>query len=116
MHFSTENLQQPPGFVNGKFIDHCYLLDKAVYSLKQAPHECYETLTRFLKQSKFKQTSVDPTFFCKKSGNHLMIVQSYVDDIIFASKNPNMSVEIRNMIGTNFEMSSMALINFFSLD
>ncbi|KAI3510081.1 hypothetical protein L1887_25608 [Cichorium endivia] len=56
-------IKQPLGFVNNKHPAHCYVLDKAVYGLKQAPRAWYETLTRFLKQSKFKQGSVDPTFF-----------------------------------------------------
>ncbi|KAI3510732.1 hypothetical protein L1887_17865 [Cichorium endivia] len=70
----TYYVEQPPGFVSNKHPDHCYVLDKAVYGLKEAPRAWYETLTRFLKQSKFKQGSVDPTFFRKKEGNHLMIV------------------------------------------
>ena len=76
-------VEQPPGFVNDKFPNHCYVLDKAIYGLKQALRALYETLTGFLKQSKFKQDSFDPTFFRKKDGDHLMIIQIYVDDIIF---------------------------------
>ncbi|CAH1413683.1 unnamed protein product [Lactuca virosa] len=60
--------EQPPRFVNEKYPDHCYVLDKAVYGLEQAPRAWYETLTRFLKMSKFKQGSVDPTVFRKKEG------------------------------------------------
>ena len=81
----TVYVEQPPGFVNEKFPDHCYILDKAVYGLKQAPRAWYETLTKFLKLSNFKQGAVDPTLFRKKVGDHLMMVQIYVDDIIFGS-------------------------------
>ncbi|KAI3510703.1 hypothetical protein L1887_17836 [Cichorium endivia] len=59
----TYYVEQPPGFFSNKHPDHCYVLDKAVYGLKEAPRAWYETFTRFLKQSKFKQGSVDPTFF-----------------------------------------------------
>ena len=83
----TVYVEQPPGFINEIYTNHCYILDKAVYSLKQALRAWYETLTRFLKMSKFKQGSVDPTFFHKKEGDHLMIVQIYVNDIIFRSTN-----------------------------
>nr|KAJ0216304.1 hypothetical protein LSAT_V11C300142670 [Lactuca sativa] len=85
----------------------------AVYGLKQAPRAWYETLTKFLKMSKFKQGSVDPTFFRKKEGNHLMIVQIYVNDIIFGSTNPSLTAEFRKLMETKFEMSSMGPINFF---
>ncbi|KAI3503858.1 hypothetical protein L1887_32314 [Cichorium endivia] len=50
----TVYVEQPPGFINEKYPNHCYILDKAVYGLKQAPRAWYETLTRFLKQSNFK--------------------------------------------------------------
>ncbi|KAL4564910.1 hypothetical protein LXL04_028986 [Taraxacum kok-saghyz] len=109
----TVYVEQPPGFVNEKFPDHCYILDKAVYGLKQAPRAWYETLTKFLKLSNFKQGAVDPTLFRKKVGDHLMMVQIYVDDIIFGSTDPNLTVEFKALMETKFEMSSMGPINFF---
>nr|KAJ0203047.1 hypothetical protein LSAT_V11C500252350 [Lactuca sativa] len=109
----TVYVEQPPGFVNEKYPDHCNVLDKAVYGLKQAPRAWYETLTRFLKMSKFKQGSVDPTFFRKKEGEHLMIFHIYVDDIIFGSMNPSLTAEFRKLMKTKFEMITMGPINFF---
>jgi hypothetical protein len=84
-----------------------------VYGLKQAPRAWYETLTKFLKLSKFKQGAVDPTLFRKKVGNDLMLVQIYVDDIIFGSTNPTLTDEFRTLMESKFEMSSMGKINFF---
>ena len=69
---------------NFQCFDHCYVLDKVVYGLKQAPPGWYATLTYFLKSLKFKQGFVDPTRFRKKVGNHLMLVTIYVDDIMLA--------------------------------
>jgi len=109
----TVYIEQPAGFVNPKYPDHCYVLDKAVYGLKQAPRAWYETLTKFVKQSKFKQGSVDSTFFRKKEGNHLMIVQIYVDDIIFGSTHLTLTDQFRTLMETKFEMSSMGKLKFF---
>ncbi|KAJ9544166.1 hypothetical protein OSB04_023873 [Centaurea solstitialis] len=39
---------QPPGFVDPKFPDHVYKLNKALYGLKKAPHAWYDTLSTFL--------------------------------------------------------------------
>ena len=103
----TVYVEQPPGFVNENYPDHCYILDKAVYGLKQAPRAWYETLTKFLKQSNFKQGSVDPTLFRKKVGKHLMLVQIYVDDIIFGSRDPTLSKEFEELMKGRFEMSMM---------
>ena len=88
----TIYVEQPIGFVNEKHPNDSYILDKVVYVLKQDPRAWYETLTRFLKQSKFKQGSVDPTFFRKKDGDHLMIIQICVNDIIFGSNNPRLTI------------------------
>ena len=76
-------LQQPPGFESHEFLDHCYKLEKAVYGLKQARRAWYETLLEFLVSSSYKRGVIDPTLFRKANGNHLMLVQIYVDDIIF---------------------------------
>lgn len=70
----TIYVTQPPGFLNEQFPDCRYILDKVVYGLKRAPYAWYETLTCFHNQSKFKHGSIDPTFFHKKDGDHLMIV------------------------------------------
>ena len=48
-------VEQPEGFINREFPNHVYILDKALYGLKQAPRAWYETLTKFLKLSNFKQ-------------------------------------------------------------
>ncbi|KAL4590759.1 hypothetical protein LXL04_003702 [Taraxacum kok-saghyz] len=109
----TVYVEQPPGFVNEKFPDHCCILDKVVYGLKQAPRAWYETLTKFLKLSNFKQGAVDPTLFRKKVGDHLMMVQIYVDDIIFGSTDPKLTMEFKTLMETKFEMSSMGPINYF---
>ena len=84
-----------------------------MYGLKQAPRAWYETLTKFLKLSKFKQGAVDPTLFRKKVGDDLMLVQIYVDDIIFGSTNPTLTDEFRTLMESKFEMSSTGKINFF---
>ncbi|GJX50966.1 retrovirus-related pol polyprotein from transposon TNT 1-94, partial [Tanacetum coccineum] len=48
----------------------------------------YNTLSRFLLDNKFSKGVVDPTLFTQKPGKHTLLVQIYVDDIIFASTDP----------------------------
>ncbi|KAL4573036.1 hypothetical protein LXL04_019829 [Taraxacum kok-saghyz] len=91
-------VQQPPGFVNLSFPNHCYKLRKAVYGLKQAPGAWYETLTTFLKCSGFTRGIVDPTLFRRSNDKHLMLVQIYVDDIIFGSTDPTMVKEFASLM------------------
>jgi len=70
----TVYVELPLGFIDPKYPNHCYYLDKAMCGLKQALRAWYETLTRFLKSSGFKQRCVDPTLFRRKRADHLMLV------------------------------------------
>ncbi|GJV84422.1 retrovirus-related pol polyprotein from transposon TNT 1-94 [Tanacetum coccineum] len=66
---------------------HVYKLKKALYGLKQAPRAWYDMLSSFLISQHFSKGAVDPTLFTRQAGNDLLLVQIYVDDIIFASTN-----------------------------
>nr|GEU94793.1 hypothetical protein [Tanacetum cinerariifolium] len=76
---------QPDGFVDQDNPNHVYKLKKALYGLKQAPHAWYDMLSSFLLSRDFSKGSVDPTLFIRRNGNDLLMVQIYVDDIIFAA-------------------------------
>ncbi|GKA67010.1 putative ribonuclease H-like domain-containing protein [Tanacetum coccineum] len=81
-------VSQPEGFVDPDHPTHVYRLKKALYGLKQAPRAWYDTLSRFLLDNKFSKGAVDPTLFTQKTGKHILLVQIYVDDIIFTSTEP----------------------------
>ena len=69
---------QPLGFQNNEFPNHVFKLNKALYGLKQAPRAWYERLSNFLLENDFKRGKVDNTLFLKSKGEHLLIVQVYV--------------------------------------
>ncbi|KAD6454671.1 hypothetical protein E3N88_09377 [Mikania micrantha] len=98
---------QPPGFEDPRFPDHFCKLDKALYGLHQAPRKWYETLSSFLLTNNFKRGTIDKTLFFKKSNQHIMLVQIYVDDIIFGSTNESLCKEFESLMKSKFEMSSM---------
>ncbi|GJW31379.1 retrovirus-related pol polyprotein from transposon TNT 1-94 [Tanacetum coccineum] len=104
---------QPPGFVSKQYPDHVYALDKALYGLKQAPRAWYDVLSKFLIDSGFQKGSIDPTLFIKKKGKHIMLIQIYVDDIIFGSTNPKYCTKFSDLMVKRFEMSMMGEMKFF---
>ncbi|GJV75021.1 retrotransposon protein, putative, ty1-copia subclass [Tanacetum coccineum] len=53
---------------------------------------------------------LDLTLFTRKAGNNLLLVQIYVDDIIFASTNTAMCNEFANQMTTKFKMSMMVCL------
>ncbi|GJY63061.1 putative ribonuclease H-like domain-containing protein [Tanacetum coccineum] len=76
-------VNQPDGFVDPYHPDKVYRLKKALYGLKQAPRAWYDELSNFLVSEGFSKGSIDPTLFITKHGEDILLVQIYVDDIIF---------------------------------
>ncbi|GKD77233.1 retrovirus-related pol polyprotein from transposon TNT 1-94 [Tanacetum coccineum] len=106
-------VSQPEGFVDPEHPSHVYRLKKALYGLKQAPRAWYDKLSAFLIKSGFTKGVVDPTLFTRKAGKHLLLVQIYVDDIIFASTNPKACKLFAFEMNSTFKMSMMGQMSFF---
>ncbi|GJX19888.1 retrovirus-related pol polyprotein from transposon TNT 1-94 [Tanacetum coccineum] len=104
---------QPPGFINFEKLDHVYKLKKALYGLKQASKAWYDRLKAFLIKHEYNIGMVDNTLFTKKKSLNLIIVQIYVDDIIFGSTCQDMCDEFAKIMHDEFEMSMMGELNFF---
>ncbi|GJZ36069.1 retrovirus-related pol polyprotein from transposon TNT 1-94 [Tanacetum coccineum] len=64
--------------------NHVYKLKKALYGLEQAPRAWYDLLFKFLLYQEFSKGTLDPTLFIRRQGKDILMVQIYVDDIIFA--------------------------------
>ncbi|GJX54552.1 retrovirus-related pol polyprotein from transposon TNT 1-94 [Tanacetum coccineum] len=106
-------VSQPKGFVDQDNPSHVCKLKKALYGLKQATRAWYDMQSSFLISQHFSKGAVDPTLFTRKAKNNLLLVQIYVDDIIFASTNTAMCDEFANLITTKFKMSMMGYMSFF---
>ncbi|GJT79040.1 retrovirus-related pol polyprotein from transposon TNT 1-94 [Tanacetum coccineum] len=106
-------VSQPDGFVDQDNPNHVYKLKKALYGLKQAPRMWYDLLSKFLLSRKFSKGTVDPTLFIRRQGKDLLLVQIYVDDIIFASTTPELCDQFSKIMCSRFKMSMMGKISFF---
>ncbi|KAI3816887.1 hypothetical protein L1987_10672 [Smallanthus sonchifolius] len=106
-------VKQPPGFIDPNFPDRVYKLDKALYGLHQAPRAWYETLSKHLLKNGFTRGAIDQTLFKRKDEKDTIMVQIYVDDIIFGSTNPRLCKEFEEVMRSKFEMSSMGEMKFF---
>nr|GEU60369.1 copia protein [Tanacetum cinerariifolium] len=72
-----------------------------------APRAWYDTLSQFLLDNKFSKGAVDLTLFTRKTGKHILLIQIYVDDIIFASTDPKACDIFSNEKSSKFKMSMM---------
>ncbi|GJT01020.1 retrovirus-related pol polyprotein from transposon TNT 1-94 [Tanacetum coccineum] len=104
---------QPDGFVDPDHPEKVYRLRKALYGLKQAPRAWYDELLKFLISKGFTKGIIDPTLFMIKYGEDILLVQIYVDDIIFGSTNPKFSKRFEKLMHSRFEMSLMGEMKFF---
>nr|GEX14757.1 copia protein [Tanacetum cinerariifolium] len=78
-------LYQPLGFEDPNYPDKVYKVVKPLYGLHQAPRAWYETLANYLLENCFQRGKIDQTLFIKRQKDDILLVQIYVDDIIFAS-------------------------------
>ena len=106
-------VEQPPGFEVYKHPNHVYFLHKALYGLKQAPRAWYDTLSKFLLSKNFTRGKIDTTLFITKHKEHTLLVQIYVDDIIFGSTNEVLCKRFEKLMKSQFEMSSMGELTYF---
>ncbi|GKE61301.1 putative ribonuclease H-like domain-containing protein [Tanacetum coccineum] len=78
---------QPPGFKDPDYPDKVYKVVKALYGLHQALRAWYGILAKYLLDNGFQRGKIDQTLFTKKQKGDILLVQVYVDDIIFGSTN-----------------------------
>nr|GEX03376.1 putative ribonuclease H-like domain-containing protein [Tanacetum cinerariifolium] len=104
---------QPPGFEDPDFSDRVYKVKKALYGLHQAPRAWYETLSTYLLDNGFRRGKIDKPLFIKRHKGDILLVQVYVDDIIFGSTRKELCNTFERLMHEKFQMSSMGELTFF---
>jgi hypothetical protein len=90
-----------------------YKLLKALYGLKQAPRAWYARLKTFLLEHGYVIESVDKTLFTLNHGTDFLLVQIYVDDIIFGGFSHTLVSRFQEMMESEFHISMMGELTFF---
>jgi hypothetical protein len=106
-------VKQPPGFESAEFPHKVYRLRKVLYGMKQAPHACYGRLRVFLFSKGLETGKVDKTLFLLRQGDDILIVQVYVDDIVFGDLTHSLVARFAEDMSKEFEMSMMGELQFF---
>ncbi|GJU69270.1 putative ribonuclease H-like domain-containing protein [Tanacetum coccineum] len=109
---------QPPGFEDPDFPNRVYKVEKALYGLHQAPRAWYETLSTYLLDNGFQRGKIDKTLFIRRVKGDILLVQVYVDDIIFGSTKKSLCTEFEKMMHKKFQkedgiFGSMGELIFF---
>ncbi|GKF90135.1 putative ribonuclease H-like domain-containing protein [Tanacetum coccineum] len=98
---------QPPGFEDSGFHDRVYKVKKALYRLHQSLRAWYETLSTYLLDNEFQRGEIDKTLFIKRYKGDILLVQVYVDDIIFGSTKKELCNAFQKLMHEKFQISSM---------
>ncbi|GJZ22133.1 putative ribonuclease H-like domain-containing protein [Tanacetum coccineum] len=93
---------QPLGFVDPEFPEKVYKIEKALYGLYQAPKAWYETISTYLLDNGFHRGQIDKTLFIKRLKGDILLVQVYVDDIIFGSTKKSLCDEFEQIMHNSF--------------
>nr|GEU34916.1 ribonuclease H-like domain-containing protein [Tanacetum cinerariifolium] len=104
---------QPRGFNDPDFPDKVYKFEKALYGLHQAPKSWYETLSTYLLDNWFHKGKIDKALFIRRHKGDILLIQVYVDDIIFGSTKKELFIAFEKMMHEKFQMSSMGELTFF---
>nr|GEW16828.1 putative ribonuclease H-like domain-containing protein [Tanacetum cinerariifolium] len=104
---------QPLGFEDPGYPDKVYKVVKALYGLHQAPRAWYETLANYLLEIRFQRGKIGQTLFIKRWKGDILLVQIYVDDIIFGGTNKDLCKSFEKLMKDKFQMSSMGELTFF---
>nr|GEX21189.1 retrovirus-related Pol polyprotein from transposon TNT 1-94 [Tanacetum cinerariifolium] len=104
---------QPLGFEDLDFPDKVYKVEKALYGLYQAPRAWYEIVSTYLLDNGFHRGKIDKTLFINRHKDDILLVQVYVDDIIFSSTKKELCNAFEKMMHEKFQMSSIGELTFF---
>ncbi|GJT39150.1 putative ribonuclease H-like domain-containing protein [Tanacetum coccineum] len=95
---------KPPGFEDPDFPDRVYKVEKALYGLHQAPRAWCETLSTYLLDNGFQRGKIDKTLFIKRHKGDILLVQVYVDDIIFGLTKTELCNAFERLMHEKFQM------------
>ena len=93
-------------------INHVYRLKKVLYGIKQTPRPRYSRLDKYLRQQGYIKGNTDSNIYIKEEHGSLIIVEIYVDDIIFGSDNDRLSKLFAQSMQNEFEMSMLGELKF----
>ncbi|GJU45327.1 putative ribonuclease H-like domain-containing protein [Tanacetum coccineum] len=93
-------------FVYGTIEEEVYVAQPPGFKDPDHPDKVYKAMG-------LKRGKIDQTLFIKKQKGYILLVQVYIDDIIFGSINKELCTGFEKLMKEKFQMSSMGELTFF---
>jgi hypothetical protein len=106
-------IEQPQGFKLSENADYVCKLKIVLYGLKKAPRAWYSRLDKYVQHAGFRKRSADNNLYIKVSEGNILLIEFYVDDIIFGSDDDRLSHKFAKDMHNEFEMSLLGELSFF---
>ncbi|GMJ03599.1 cysteine-rich RLK (RECEPTOR-like protein kinase) 8 [Hibiscus trionum] len=88
-------------------------LHKSIYGLKQASRQWFNVFSEVVLKLGFQQSSAEHTLFVKGSGDDMVVLLVYVDDIILASKQLPLLAEVHSSLQQHFKLKDLGQLRYF---
>jgi hypothetical protein len=88
-------------------------LQEEVYIEQLVPREWFSRLDKYLQQVGFKKRNAYNNLYIKVTQDGILLIEVYIDDIIFGSTEDMLSHKFANDIQNEFEMSLLGELSFF---
>jgi hypothetical protein len=106
-------IEKPKGFQLSKNEDHVCRLKKVLYGFKQALGAWYSRLEGCLQQQGFRKGNAYNNLYIKVTQDSILLIEVYVDDIIFGSDDDSLSQKFTKDMHNVSEMSLLGELSFF---
>jgi len=105
-------VRQPEGFERKGQENKVLRLKKSLYGLKQAPREWNKKVNSVFREYNLRRLDSDPCVYVSGSGDNLLIVGLYVDDLVLAYKNEEKARKLKEDLMNRFEMKDLGKLGY----
>lgn len=108
-------VKQPIGYEDNT--DKVYMLNKALYGLKESPRAWYECFNKFLMELKFQRSRYDYCLYFKRENDLTVYILLFVDDLLICCQDQSVIDDIKNKLSDKFKMKNLGKVkNYIGID